>query len=104
MTGNLLVTPEKLISTSQQFADCGSQVNSITQEMMQIIQSMTSFWTGEANTAYTTKFNALQTDMTRIYKMITEHSQDLQEMARNYQQAETTNIETAGSLQQDIIS
>lgn len=104
MTGNLLVTPEKLISTSQEFANCGSQVNTITQQMIQIVQSMGTTWVGEANTAYTSKFNSLQDDMTKIYRMITEHVNDLQEMARNYQAAETANVETAGGLAADIIS
>lgn len=104
MTGNLLVTPEKLISTSQEFSNTGSTVNSITQQMLEIVRSMGGVWSGEANTAYTNKFNSLEDDMTKIYKMITEHVQDLQEMARNYQQAERTNVETAGSLNSDIIS
>lgn len=104
MTGNILVTPEKLISTSQEFSSTASQVQSVTQQMLQIVRSMNSVWSGEASTAYTTKFNSLEDDMTSMYKMITEHSQDLQEMARNYQQAETANIETSNSLQSDIIS
>lgn len=104
MTGTLLVTPEELINASQQFSNCGSQVQSITQQMLQIIRSMNSSWSGEANTAYTNKFNGLEDDMNKIYKMITEHVNDLQEMARNYQQAEQTNVETAGGLQSDVIS
>ena len=104
MTGNLLVTPEKLISTAQEFSSCGSQVNSITQQMLQIVRSMNTLWSGEANTAYATKFNALEDDMTKINRMISEHATDLQEMARNYQQAEALNVETASALQQDVIS
>jgi len=104
MTGNLLVTPEKLISTAGEFSNIGGQINTLTQQMLEIINSLTATWGGEAHTAYSTKFNSLNDDMTRIYRMIIEHSNDLQEMARNYQQAESTNVERGSSLQADIIS
>lgn len=104
MTGNLLVTPEKLITASQEFSNYATQVNNLTQQMTQIVTGLQSTWAGEANTAFTTKFNQLQDDMTRMHKMITEHSTDLQEMARNYQQAEQANIQTSGSLSGDVIS
>lgn len=102
MTGSLLVTPEELINASQQFSNSASQVNSITNQMLSIVRGMSSMWQGEANTAYTNKFNSLEDDMTKIYKMITEHSNDLNEMARNYQTAEQTNVETSSALQSDI--
>lgn len=104
MANNILVTPEKLISTSQEFSNIGSQVNSLTQQMTQTVNSLSTSWTGEASTAFASKFNALQDDMTRMYRMINEHVNDLQEMARNYQQAESTNMQSSNALQGDIIS
>ena len=103
MTGNLLVTPEKLISTSQEFSGAASQVQTITNQMMETINSLASTWAGEAHTAYHTQFNALNDDMARIHKMIMEHSTDLTEMAANYKQAESTNVEAGSSLQADVI-
>jgi WXG100 family type VII secretion target len=104
MQGQLLVTPEKLISTSQEFSTTGSQITSLTQQMTQLVTALGTGWSGEANVAYTTKFNSLQDDMTRMDSMIKEHVSDLQEMARNYQQAESANVESANALQGDIIS
>ena len=103
-TGSILVTPENLISASQEFSDIGNTVNSLTQQMLQIVRAMNSVWSGESSTAYGTKFNSLENDMTRIHKMITEHATDLQEMARNYQEGESANVETSGGLPSDIIS
>ena len=103
MTGNLLVTPEKLISTSQEFSGSASQVQQITNQMLEIINSLSSTWSGEAHTAYHTKFNALNNDMARIHKMIMEHSNDLNEMAANYKTAESTNVEAGSALQPDVI-
>lgn len=104
MTGNLLVTPETLISTAQEFSNMGTQVNTLTQQMIETISSLSGTWAGEAYTAYSGKFNSLNTDMTKIYNMITEHATDLQKMAANYQQAESINVETSAALQVDIIS
>jgi len=98
-----LVTPEELVRTSQEFSTCGQNVNTITQQMLEIVRSMSSTWSGEANTAYTTKFNGLDDDMQKIFKMIQEHVSDLQEIAKNFQNAENLNVETSGALNNNIL-
>lgn len=103
MTGNLLVTPEKLMSTSQEFATVASQVQTITNQMIETVNSLSTIWGGEAHTAYHAKFSGLNDDMMRIHKMIIEHSNDLNEMANNYKQAESTNVESGSALQADVI-
>lgn len=103
MTGNLLVTPEKLISTSQEFATAASQVQNLTNQMMETVNSLAATWGGEAHTAYYTKFNGLNNDMAKIHSMIMEHSNDLTEMANIYKQAESKNTEAGSSLQPDVI-
>ena len=62
MTGNLRVTPEKLISTSTQFGQSDSKVNTLTQSMMDIANQLNSTWAGEAATGYYTKLKGLQAD------------------------------------------
>lgn len=104
MQGTLLVTPEKLISTAQEFSSSASNVQSTTQNMLQIINAMGNTWLGDASKAYTTKFKALEEDMTQMYRMITEHATDLSEMARNYQTAEQSNTESANALNTNAIS
>lgn len=104
MTGQLLVTPEQLISASNEFSASNSQVKNITSQMLDIVRSMSASWEGEANTAYLNKFNQLEDDMEKIFRMINEHVDDLQEMASNYQLAESTNVDTAGALSGDVIS
>ena len=104
MTGKLLVTPEQLITASQEFSQEGTEVNNLTQQMLQIIHELKSTWAGEANTAYDSKFSSLEDDMSRLFRMITEHSTDLEEMAKNYQAAETAGVETSNALTSDVIS
>ena len=57
MEGILKVTPEKLISTSQEFSSNGDTISSLTQQMIDIVTSLSSFWQGDASSAYSAKFN-----------------------------------------------
>ncbi|GFI19440.1 protein YukE [Lachnospiraceae bacterium] len=104
MEGILKVTPEKLISTAQEFQQSGSRIRNLTQEMVNMVDSLKSAWEGEAATAYGTKFHQLDDDMEKMHRMIEEHVKDLNEMARQYQLAETTNMESANALAGDVIS
>lgn len=104
MAGILRVTPEKLQSTASSFEGQASQVQSLTQQMTSVVTSLSGqIWSGEAATAYVNKFNGLQDDMDRIYKMIQEHSTDLIQIAQQYMTAESSNTELANSLSADVI-
>lgn len=103
MTGNLRVTPEKLISMSQQFQTSDNNVNNLTRNMMDIVSQLSSTWAGDAATGYYTKLKGLQGDMDKLHKMIQEHTADLQEMARTYQSAEQANVQTASALKTNEI-
>lgn len=103
MTGNLLVTPEQLISTSNEFNSSMQQVKSITTSMTDTVKSLTGQWEGEASAAYQNKFNELQDDINKMAAMIQEHVTDLAEMARKYQEAEKAGQELASSLSGNVI-
>lgn len=103
MTGNLRVTPEKLISASSQFQQCDNTVNSLTQNMMDIVGQLNSTWAGEAATEYYNKLKGLQGDVQKLHNMIQEHTTDLQDMARTYQEAEKSNLQTASALKTNEI-
>ena len=103
MTGNLKVTPEKMISMASQFGQSDTTVNNLTQQMMNIVNQLNSTWAGEAATGYYNKLKGLQGDMQKLHKMIQEHTTDLNDMAKTYQQAEKDNIQTASSLKTNEI-
>lgn len=104
MEGTLKVTPEKLISTADEFQTTGGQVRSLTQEMNSIIDGLKSIWEGEAATAYNAKFHQLDDDMEKMHRMIEEHVKDLKDMGNSYRLAEITNAETSNSLTGNVIS
>lgn len=103
MTGNLRVTPEKMISVSTQFGQSDATVNSLTTQMMDIVSQLSSTWAGEAATTYYNKLKGLQGDMQKLHKMIQEHTTDLNDMAKTYQQAEKDNVQTASALKTNEI-
>lgn len=103
MEGILNVTPEKLISTAQEFSASGQTVSSLTQQMTTLVKGLSSSWQGEASTAYVNKFNQLQDDIEKFNRMIQEHVNDLTEMARVYQEAESANVEVASRLPTDAL-
>ena len=92
------VSPEKLIATSQEFSTQGSQMSALTSEMVNKVTSLASVWEGEAASSYVNKFKALENDIRLINAMIQEHVSDLQEMGTLYNQAESDNVNDAGSL------
>lgn len=104
MEGIIKVTPEKLISTAEEFNTANAQVQNLTQQMLATVDSLKSAWEGEAATAYSTKFHQLEDDMNRMHSMINEHVTDLKEMAQQYQAAEQANTEVGNSLAGDVIS
>ena len=103
MEGILKVTPEKLMTSSEQFGNTANQMRAHTDEMMTLINSLKGIWIGEAQDAYNSRFNMLQTDMDKLYRMVTEHASDLMQMAMTYSEAENNNTVTGQSLGGNVI-
>lgn len=102
MEGSLKVTPERLITAAGEFSEIGSKVKGITEQMMEGIGRLRGVWQGEAADAYHHRFQTLHGDMDKMYRMIQEHVEDLQEMARQYQEAETVNAQESQALKNDL--
>lgn len=103
MEGYLKVTPEKLISASEEFASSATQMNSLTQEMLGLVQNLKGIWQGEASMSYGNKFASLETDMDKLYRMVMEHSTDLGQMARGYAEAESINTEKGAGMRNNVV-
>ena len=104
MNGILKVDPQKLINTANSFKSTNSKIDRSTKNMLTIIDKLNSTWKGEASTTYNKKFHQLENDMQKMHRMIDEHVNDLNEMAKQYIKAENTNIDTGNSLAGDVIS
>ncbi|MBQ6376547.1 MAG: WXG100 family type VII secretion target [Lachnospiraceae bacterium] len=102
--GMIKVSPELLSNTATDLSGKATQLQTLTGQMLELADGLTSAWQGEAATAYITKFHQLDDDMQKMYRMIQEHSADLTEMAAAYSQAENQNAELAQSLVAEVIS
>ncbi|MCM1158049.1 MAG: WXG100 family type VII secretion target [Bacteroidales bacterium] len=99
----LKVKPSELKSKATEFKGKADKVKSTTKEMLNEIKSINgSTWSGDAANKFKNQFAKLDDDMERIYKMIVEYSKDLEEIAKQYEQAEKTNESVAEALQTDI--
>lgn len=104
MNGTLKVDTSKLASTASSFQSTGNTIRNMTNSMTDTVKSLTGqVWSGDAATKYVAQFNGLQDDINRILNMVNEHVEDLQEMARAYESAESANTSTAGALSADVI-
>ncbi len=103
MEGILKVNSEQLAQTAAEFGSKAGIVGNLTTEMMNIVTSLASVWEGEASASYVAKFKGLDNDIQMLVKMVQEHSTDLEEMARVYEQAENQNVEEFSSLASDVL-
>lgn len=103
MEGIIKVTPDVLISTSNEFSTEGTQIGSLTTQMMDLINALPSTWVGEAGSAFVSKFSGLSDDIERMINMINEHVEDLNEMAQTYMTTEQQIEDMTQSLSSDVI-
>ncbi len=103
MEGIIKVNSEQLAQTAAEFGSKAGVVGNLTSEMTNMVTSLASSWEGEASNAYVAKFRGLDNDIQMLIKMVQEHSTDLEEMARLYQEAENQNMEEISSLSSDVI-
>ena len=103
ITGTLKVTPDKLKTTASDFKSQSTKTRTLTQNMISLVNGMSSIWQGEAQQQYVNKFKSLDGDMAQMVLLINEHVDDLNAMADNYAKTETTNTSAAQALPVDYI-
>ena len=104
MDAMLKVTPEKLMEAAGRFADTETNIRTITQEMISIVDTLKPVWQGEAATGFSMRFYSLRDDMERLYTLIRRHADDLTEMANEYRQAESESRDLAEGLATEAVS
>ncbi len=104
MEATLLVTPEQLQTTASNFSAKATQVKALHDSMIQKVNNLANSWTGDAASAYSSKFNALQASMDTIFNMIQEHVKDLNAIAEQYLTAESQAAAAANELPASTLS
>lgn len=99
----ILVDPDKLRTSAKSFEDAKKLVQNRATLMMQLVNGLSSKWQGEASNAYRTKFNKLQGDIQQMMAMIDDYINDLNSIAALYDNTESTNVNNANQLMDDVI-
>lgn len=100
----LKVTPSQLKSKASEFKGKANKVRSTTDQMLNEIKTINgSSWAGDASEAYKKQFAKLENDMNDMYKMIMEYSNDLIDIANQYETTEKANEAVAQALATDVI-
>ncbi len=103
MQGIIKVSPQLLVNTSTEFGNQGTNISNLTTSMMDLVVGLSGSWEGEAANTFINKFRGLEDDIQRMIAMVQEHSNDLEEMAQNYQNADDTNVSDASGLSDNVI-
>ncbi len=103
MEGTIIVAPEQLASTANEFEGVMAEIQRVANSMTDQVNGLGTIWEGTAATAYKNKFNQLNDDIAKLSAMIKEHVTDLKEMAGIYREAENKSEEIANSLPGDVI-
>lgn len=100
---NLMVSDvQDLRNEATNFDQHATEVQNITDKMLELVESTNQYWRGEARDRYNNQFQNLRYEMKLIYDMCHEYYTDLMEIAKNYETAEGISVDTANSLASDI--
>jgi WXG100 family type VII secretion target len=100
----LRVTTEELERTVGSFSGNLSTVQSLTSQMLQLIQGLSSTCNGEPFDAFRTKAEGLNNDMEQVKKMIQGHMDELTSVAGIMKTFASENESIVNGLPADAIS
>jgi WXG100 family type VII secretion target len=97
------VTPEELVSASENVLTKLTAAEAAFNEMGDIVKRTSSYWMGEAGDKHRKMFSDKEPDMEKILSRFREHAADLKVIASNYVSAEQAASSIAESLPADVI-
>ena len=104
MSDTIKVTPEKLKTTASSFQQIGNDIRKTAQEMISVITGVsTAVWSSETSQTYISKFKGLDTDVTKMCKMINEQVSHLNTIADQYRTTEEQTKASAQTLKNNVL-
>ena len=92
MADMIKVTPENLKTSAAALETKGKDVQKVTRDMISLVSGISkNVWSGDASTAYVTKFKNLDTVVSKMCKRLSDQSQHLGKIADAYRTVEDTN-------------
>lgn len=97
------VDTQTLVNAAGEFQNEGSQIASLTSEMMQLVTGLANQWQGEASQVFISQFKQLEDDIQRMAAKINEFVDDLNSIANVYSTYEQQSADAAAALDGDVI-
>ena len=89
------VTASQVRGTANQLREYNQNFNNQVQALQGAEDSLNKMWDGQANDAFHAAFNHDKEYMTQFYNLINKYCEALDQIATEYDNAETRNTETA---------
>ena len=100
--GTIRVDVDKLKADAQRFQVHADELKSKTDAMLQLVEQSKGFWEDDAQVTYSTKFAGLSNAMQTIFKMCSQYSIDINDIALNTNQAMNDTKGVADSMKADV--
>lgn len=99
----LRTTPEHLKAQGNRLMSQGESLGTLVKAMISVVDSISATgWSGDAATAYKSRFDALSDDADRMRQLLNETGEALMQIADEYISAEEANAGAANSLPEDV--
>lgn len=92
---SITVTTSQLTSKANELKSYNTKFKTQVENLKQQESSLNSMWDGEANDAFHKAFDKDVTQMNNFYNAIEKYVQSLNEIIKNYENAESNNLKTA---------
>ena len=95
MSNTIQVTTSTITNKASELKQLNSRFKSQVENLKSVEASLNSMWDGEANDAFHNAFTKDSVQMNNFYNAIEQYVAKLNEIARRYDAAEKTNLNTA---------
>lgn len=104
MADVILVTPQELKNTAEEFRGLGAEVRNLTQNMTSLVDGLSSIHEGNVADAYHAQFHKLDSDMEYMYAEITKHVDHLNNIAGIFEKEIMGGVTESSGLPTDTCS
>ena len=99
----LQVTPERLKEIADDAQEKIDKMSKAIDSFNEAAVNTKSYWNGEASDLYAKRYKELKDKLDEIMKRLSEYPRDLEVMAGVYEETESVNTETWGTLDNNIV-
>lgn len=98
------VTPKELVTQAEEVRRLGNDMKKRFDLLEDIMKKTKYYWLGEAGELHRKLYEEQKADISQMLRRLLEHPDDLLMISGNYKAAESKNVQSALTLDADVIS